>query len=97
MNRRNTIPASATGLAARVRRRLTPHPFETYLSPFAYDDKAWSPIPRTYFRRAAPAHPALGETQARCERIGLGHGVDLAAGHDGMLTHSKLLAEILSR
>jgi pimeloyl-ACP methyl ester carboxylesterase len=78
-----------------VIRRLTPHPFATYITPLQYDKDSWENIPRTYVQCTMPHHPALGESQARLRADPRWKWIEFASGHDSMVSHPVELARIL--
>lgn len=78
-----------------VLRRLTPHPFATYITPLQYDKDSWEKIPRTYIQCTAPHHPALGESQAKLRANPRWKWIEFPAGHDAMVSHPVELARVL--
>lgn len=81
--------------AAWVLRRLTPHPFATYVTPLKFDEAAWARLPRTYIQCVAPRHPALGDMQARIKVDKQWRWAEIPSGHDAMVSHPKELAKLL--
>lgn len=93
-----TLPAywGVTGADADwVVRRLTPHPFATYVTPLQYDKDNWEKIPRTYIQCTAPRHPALGESQARLRANPKWKWIEFPSGHDPMISNPVELARVL--
>jgi pimeloyl-ACP methyl ester carboxylesterase len=78
-----------------VLRRLTPHPFATYITPLQYDKDRWEKIPRTYVQCTAPHHPALGASQAKLRANPRWRWIEFASGHDAMVSHPVELARAL--
>jgi pimeloyl-ACP methyl ester carboxylesterase len=92
-------PASAYGLtgddAAWVERRQTPHPGRVYEEPLHFDAERWGARPRTYVDCTAPALPAI-EPSRRLVRTQPGWElVELATGHDPMVSAPDELAAVL--
>jgi pimeloyl-ACP methyl ester carboxylesterase len=78
-----------------VLRRLTPHPFATYITPLQYDKDSWEKVPRTYVQCTAPHHPALGESQAKLRADPRWKWIEFPSGHDAMVSHPVELARAL--
>jgi len=81
--------------AAWVARRLTPHPFATYVSALNFDEAVWERMPRTYIQCVAPRHPALGESQARIKNDKRWKWAEISSGHDAMVSHPQELTKLL--
>lgn len=78
-----------------VRRRVTPHPFGTYVSPLDLANPIGNGRPRTYIACTAPLHDSVLGSQAWV-RSQPGWGWrELATGHDAMITAPDELAALL--
>lgn len=91
--------ASAFGVAGAdrdwVNRRLTPQPFGVYQDPVTFDAARIGALPRTFIDCTSPPLPAIAamRVRVRCEpgwRL-----VELATGHDPMVTEPAALAALL--
>jgi pimeloyl-ACP methyl ester carboxylesterase len=88
-----------------VKRRLTAHPGHTYAAPLAFDPARVAAIPRTFVNCTRPALPTIDAIRARMADPGFWGGawrggagvqvVELATGHDPMVTLPGELAAIL--
>lgn len=92
-------PASAFGLtgadAEWVDRRQTPQPGGVYDDPLSFDADRWAARPRTYIDCSSPP---LATIEASRERARAGAGwevVELATGHDPMISAPAELADVL--
>jgi hypothetical protein len=95
-------PPSAFGVpdgpdADWVRRRLTPHPISTYESPLNLKGPVGAGLPRTYVHCTAPSYEAL-EASRRWVRAQAGwEWLEIATGHDAMVTAPGPLSDLLVR
>lgn len=94
-------PASAFGIrdaaqAAWVERRLTPHPLGTYTSPLILANKVGNGLPTTYI---VCTNPIYGPLQAirDCVRSVGWTTVEIATGHDAMVTAPDRLGDMLGQ
>jgi hypothetical protein len=78
-----------------VRRRLTPQPFALYQEPLAFDGARVATLPRTYIDCVAPALDTLAAIRRRVREEPGWRLVELAAGHDPMVSAPKELAQAL--
>jgi pimeloyl-ACP methyl ester carboxylesterase len=93
------LPPSAFGIsdpaqAAWVARRMTPQPVNTYLQPLAVGKDEWA-YQRSYIACLKPKLDVFDTTRAR---IKAAHGwryLELAEGHDVMVSAPELLARTL--
>ncbi|RFU22133.1 alpha/beta fold hydrolase [Geodermatophilus marinus] len=91
-------PVSVYGLsgddAAWVERRQTPQPGGVYDDPLRFDHARWAARPRTYVDCTSPPLPTIDPSRARV-RAGSGwEVVELATGHDPMISAPRELAEV---
>jgi pimeloyl-ACP methyl ester carboxylesterase len=86
-----------------VQRRQTPHPGNTYQAPLDFDVKRVAAVPRTFVSCTAPALATITPSRLRARDPKFWGGawlpnsrvVDLATGHDPMVTEPAALAHIL--
>jgi pimeloyl-ACP methyl ester carboxylesterase len=88
-----------------VRRRLTAHPGHTYTAPLAFDPARVAAVPRTFVSCTRPPLPTIDAIRPRMADPGFWGGawrggagaqvVELATGHDPMVTLPAELAGIL--
>ena len=94
----NPLPAYwglAGADAAWVKRRVTPHPFATWITPLQYNKDNWEKVPRTYVQCTAPRHPALAELQAKLRANPKWKWIEFPSGHDAMVSYPVELARVL--
>ncbi len=85
-------------------RRLTPHPGHTYTAALDFDMDRVARVPRTFVNCTAPALPTIDAIRARVADAGFwggrwrtgGRVVELATGHDPMVSAPRELADILA-
>jgi pimeloyl-ACP methyl ester carboxylesterase len=92
-------PASAFGIsdteqAAWAQARFTPHPFNTYTSPLRLANKVANGIPATYIVCTDPIYKPLDASRAWIKAAGW-KTVEIATGHDAMVTAPDRLADLL--
>jgi len=86
-----------------VQRRQTPHPGNTYQAPLDFDVKRVAAVPRTYVSCTAPALATITPSRLRARDAAFWGGawlpgsrvLELATGHDPMVTEPAALARIL--
>jgi pimeloyl-ACP methyl ester carboxylesterase len=78
-----------------VARRIRPHPLASYTDPIHLDHPVGNGRPRLYIRCTDPAYPAVIPSYDRIKTEDGWTLVDLATGHDAMVTAPRALAEIL--
>ena len=92
-------PASVFGLsgddAAWVDRRQTPHPAGVYDEPLHFDAGRWAARPRTFIDCTAPPLATIDPSRARVREQPGWEVVELATGHDPMVSAPAELAEVL--
>lgn len=92
-------PASAYGLtgddAAWVERRQTPHPAGVFADPLDFDADRWAARPRTYLDCTAPALPTIDPSRRLVRSQPGWEVVELATGHDPMVSAPDELAAVL--
>lgn len=92
-------------LGAWVARRNTPHPGHTYTQPLDFDPVRVAAVPRTFINCTAPRLPTIDPSRQRMADPsfwgGAWHGgggarvVDMATGHDPMLTEAAAFEGLL--
>jgi hypothetical protein len=88
---------------AWVKRRQTPHPGNTYQAPLDFDVKRVAAVPRTFVSCIEPALATITPSRLRVRDPAFWGGawlpnsrvLDLATGHDPMVTEPSALARIL--
>jgi pimeloyl-ACP methyl ester carboxylesterase len=95
-------PAEVFGVSdpadlAWVGRRLTPHPFGTYEQKLARHGAGLGRVPRTYIDCVAPMLETINPSRARVRARPEWRVLELATGHDAMVTAPRELAEMLER
>ncbi|MGY1823762.1 alpha/beta fold hydrolase [Geodermatophilus sp. SYSU D00079] len=92
-------PASAFGLAgadaAWVDRRQTPQPGGVYDQPLPFDGERWAARPRTYVDCSVPALASIEPSRERARTQPGWEVVELATGHDPMVSAPQELAAVL--
>jgi pimeloyl-ACP methyl ester carboxylesterase len=94
------IPPERADLVAWLERRLTPHPLRTWTDPVSVRAGVLDPIAKTYVHCVAPRlEPSAFAEHARRTASGEAgpnwRSVELATGHDAMLTDPDGVAAIL--
>jgi len=91
--------ASAYGLAGAdrdwVNRRQTPQPFGVYRDPIAFDAERIARLPRTFVDCTTPALPTIAVMRERVRREPGWNVIELATGHDPMISAPDELARVL--
>ena len=92
-------PASAYGLtgddAAWVERRQTPYPAGVFTDPLDFDADRWAARPRTHVDCTAPALATIEPSRRRVREQPGWELVELATGHDPMVSAPDELAALL--
>jgi pimeloyl-ACP methyl ester carboxylesterase len=88
-----TDPADAAWLT----RRMTPQPFATFTTPTQLAHPLANGRPATYIRCTSPAYAPMADSAARAKAMPGWSYVELATGHDAMVTAPGELAAILDR
>ena len=78
-----------------VNRRLTPHPFGLYEDTLAFDEAAVARLPRTFIDCIEPAFPNIAAMRRRVRAEPGWRVVELATGHDAMVSAPRELAAVL--
>jgi hypothetical protein len=94
-------PAAVFGLtgadAAWVDRRQTPQPGGVYDDPLNFDAGRWAARPRTFVDCTSPALPTIDPSRQRVRSEPGWEVVELATGHDPMVSAPGDLADVLLR
>ena len=77
-------------------RRLTPHPLGTYASPLNIKNSVGNGLPRTYVACTSPIYTFLDPVKAWVRRQEGFRWLEIATGHDAMITAPDELAQILT-
>ena len=78
-----------------VARRITPHPLAAYTDTIHLDHPVGNGRPRVYIRCTDPVYPAVVPSYDRIKEEGGWTLVDIATGHDAMVSAPEALAQIL--
>ena len=81
--------------AAWVARRQTPHPGAVYDAPLDFDPAALVRLPRTYVGCTAPPLAAIDSSHLRARRDPGIRYVELATGHDPMISAPDAVVALL--
>lgn len=76
-----------------IAHRLTPHPFGCYTSPLQLQHDLGNGLPRTYVVCTDPIYPALAKSRELAQSLGWPM-VELATGHDAMVSAPQATAEL---
>lgn len=91
--------ASVFGLSGAdrdwVNRRQTPQPLGVYQDPLNFDAARVSSIPRTFIDCNKPALPTIAVMRQRVRQEPLWQVLEMATGHDPMISEPDKLADIL--
>jgi len=79
-----------------VRRRLTPHPIETYESPLHLDNPVGNGRPCTYIDCTEAPYGPIDAARRWVKEQKDWHYVELATGHDAMVTAPAELSRMLA-
>jgi pimeloyl-ACP methyl ester carboxylesterase len=80
-----------------VRRRLSPNPLRTSITPLILRGPVGNGLPRTYVHCTRPSHPKLGDSRQLVRSWSGWNWIDLAAPHDAMITNPDDVVNILLR
>jgi pimeloyl-ACP methyl ester carboxylesterase len=80
---------------AWLERRLTPHPLAAYADPIALRAPVGNGLPRSYIHCIAPLYRAITPSYERVSGEPGWNMIDLATGHDAMITAPELTAQAL--
>lgn len=80
---------------AWVNRRQTPQPFRLYQQPLDFDATRVAQIPRTFVDCTQPALATIAPSRQRVRSEPGWQVLELATGHDPMVSEPALLAEVL--
>lgn len=93
--------ASAFGLAGAdrdwVNRRQTPFPFSVYRDPLEFDATRVARVPRTFVDCNSPALATIAVMRQRVRSEPGWNVVEIATGHDPMVSEAEVLGDILLR
>jgi pimeloyl-ACP methyl ester carboxylesterase len=78
-----------------VRRRLSPHPLQSYTTALTFKGPVGNNLPRTYVHCTQPSHPVLEDSRKLVRSWTGWKWVDLAAPHDAMITHPDAIVDLL--
>ena len=78
-----------------VARRITPHPLASYTDRIVLNHPVGNGRPRLYIRCTGPVYPAVVPSYDRIKAEDGWTLVDIATGHDAMVTAPEALTEIL--
>jgi pimeloyl-ACP methyl ester carboxylesterase len=78
-----------------VARRLTPQPGGVYDAPVAFDEAAWLATPRTFIDCHEPALPSMAGMRERVRAQPGWTVVEMATGHDAMISAPEQLVAAL--
>jgi pimeloyl-ACP methyl ester carboxylesterase len=81
--------------AAWVNARLTPHPLRSFEEPVRLDNPAADALPRCYISCTVGQSDVMAATAARLRANPRWRYVELATGHDAMITAPRELADIV--
>ena len=95
-----SFPAEVFGVTneddlAWVKPRLSPHPFKTKLDAVRLTNLKAAQIPRTYIYCNNPAVGPFGQFAERLQADEAWQYLELATGHDAMITEPEMLSELL--
>jgi hypothetical protein len=82
---------------AWVDRRMTPHPFRTLLQKMHWGAPLGNGVPKIYVDCTNPPHPPLVEMKQRYRGRADWPFIELATGHDAMVSAPGEIADILLR
>ncbi len=80
-----------------VNRRQTPQPFRLYQQPLDFDAGRVAAVPRTFIDCTSPALPTIAAARARVRSEPGWDVLELATGHDPMVSEPQALAALLLR
>lgn len=80
-----------------VNRRQTPQPFRLYQQPLDFDGARVAAVPRSFIDCTSPALPTIAPARARVRAEPGWQVLEMATGHDPMVSEPTALAELLLR
>ena len=80
---------------AWVARRQTPHPGGVYDATLTFDPQRLQGLPRTFIDCTSPALPTIDIARARVRSESGWHVVEIASGHDAMISAPQALLDVL--
>jgi hypothetical protein len=80
-----------------VGRRITPHPLASYTQPVVLNGPVGNGCPLSYIRCTDPPYPAVQPSYERIKTDASWNLLEIATGHDAMVTAPAALAELLLR
>lgn len=78
-----------------VNRRQTPQPFRLYQQSLDFDGEAWARVPRCFIDCTSPALATIAPSRQRVRREPGWNLIEMATGHDPMVSEPQALAEHL--
>ncbi|QHE86030.1 alpha/beta fold hydrolase [Hydrogenophaga sp. BPS33] len=78
-----------------VNRRQTPQPFRLYQQPLDFDGARVAAVPRTFIDCTSPALPTIAPARQRARSEPGWQVLELATGHDPMVSEPRKLADML--
>ena len=78
-----------------VNRRQTPQPFKLYQQPLAFDAERVAAVPRTFIDCTQPALATIEPSRQRVRSEPGWNVVEMATGHDAMVSEPAALSQIL--
>lgn len=78
-----------------VNRRQTPQPFRLYQQPLDFDGERVAALPRSFIDCTSPALATIAASRQRVRREPGWQVLELATGHDPMVSEPQALAELL--
>lgn len=78
-----------------VNRRQTPQPFRLYQQPLDFDGARVAAVPRSFIDCTSPALPTIAPARARVRAEPGWQVLEMATGHDPMVSEPKALAGLL--
>ncbi|WP_439519018.1 alpha/beta fold hydrolase [Hydrogenophaga sp.] len=78
-----------------VNRRQTPQPFRLYQQPLDFDGARVAEVPRTFIDCTSPALATIAPSRQRVRSEPRWQVLEMATGHDPMVSEPKALAELL--
>lgn len=80
-----------------VNRRQTPQPFKLYQQPLDFDAERVAAVPRTFIDCTQPALATIAPSRARVRSEPGWQVLEMATGHDPMVSEPQALADLLLR
>lgn len=94
-------PAKAMGIfeedqVAFLNKKLTPHPFSTFLSPLEIKNPPGNSLPLVYILCTNPIYKPLEDSRAKAKEMGWPM-IEINTGHDAPISAPQKLAELLDQ